>query len=60
MQNLRLRLTPLVLVFSLLVGFVASPVFAQSKPQRVEPRGNDKRNQRPTPKTPEELKAEEE
>jgi len=60
MQNLRLRLTPLVLVFSLLVGFVASPVFAQSEPQRVQPRGNDKRNQRPTPKTPEELKAEEE
>ena len=33
--------------------------FAQSKPQRPD-KSNEKKNQRPTPKTPEELKAEEE
>ncbi len=33
---------------------------AQSRPQKVEPKGNEKKNQRPKPKTPEELKAEEE
>lgn len=50
----------LLFVFVLVTGFTVLPAFAQSKPQRVEPRGNDKKNQRPQPKTAEELKAEEE
>lgn len=47
-----------ILMF-LLSALSGSPVAAQSKPQRPEnPRGNEKRNQRPTPKTEEELKKE--
>ena len=38
----------------------ATTVTAQSKPQRVEPKTNEKRNERPKAKTAEELKAEEE
>ena len=60
MQNLRSRVVSLLFVLTLLVGFTAPSALAQSRPQRVEPRGNEKRNQRPKPKTPEELKAEEE
>jgi Ca-activated chloride channel homolog len=60
MQNLRSRFVSLLFVLTLLVGSTVPPAIAQSKPQRVEPRGNDKKNQRPKPKTPEELKAEEE
>lgn len=60
MQNLRSRVVSLLFVFALLVGSTVPVVTAQSRPQRVEPKGNDKRNQRPTPKTPEQLKAEEE
>ncbi|MCA1589711.1 MAG: hypothetical protein LC734_04830, partial [Acidobacteria bacterium] len=49
----------------LLALFLLTPAFqtflyAQSRPQRPEPRGEGKRNQRPTPKTEEELKKEEE
>ena len=44
-----------------LISFVlASVAPAQSRPQRPKPRGNDKANQRPAPKTEEELKKEEE
>ena len=60
MHNLCLRISSAVFVFTLLAGLLAPASLAQSKPQRAEPRGNEKRNQRPTPKTPEELKAEEE
>lgn len=60
MQNPYSRLTSLVFALTLLVGSIMPPAIAQSKPQRVEPKGNDKRNQRPKPKTAEELKAEEE
>jgi Ca-activated chloride channel homolog len=60
MQNLRSRIVSLLFVLTLLVGSTVPPALAQSKPQRVEPRGNDKKNQRPKPKTAEELKAEEE
>jgi Ca-activated chloride channel homolog len=60
MQNLRSRMVSLLFVFTLLVGLTVPSAIAQSRPQRVEPKGNDKRNQRPKPKTPEELKAEEE
>ncbi|MDQ3219981.1 MAG: hypothetical protein M3Q26_04420, partial [Acidobacteriota bacterium] len=38
----------------------STTVAAQSLPQRPDPKGNDKKNQRPKPKTAEELKAEEE
>ena len=47
------------LVFVLATGFVSG--FAQSRPQRPDPsKGEGKRNQRPVPKTEEELKKEEE
>ena len=47
-----------LLVFAFVVS-TSSPAFAQSRPQRPEnPRGDGKRNQRPTPKTEEELKKE--
>jgi Ca-activated chloride channel family protein len=60
MQNPRSRIVSLLFVLTLLAGSAVTPALAQSKPQRMEPRGNDKKNQRPKPKTPEELKAEEE
>ncbi len=60
MQPLFPRIGTLVCFLAVTLGLFAPLVSAQSRPQRVEPRGNDKRNQRPTPKTPEELKAEEE
>ncbi len=60
MQPLFPRIGTLVCFLAVTLGLFAPFVSAQSRPQRVEPRGNDKRNQRPTPKTPEELKAEEE
>lgn len=60
MTNHFSRITSFVFVLALLAGSIVQPAFSQSRPQRVEPRGNEKRNQRPTPKTPEEIKAEEE
>jgi hypothetical protein len=36
-------------------GSVSICSYAQSKPQRPTPTGNDKKNQRPVPKTEEEL-----
>lgn len=60
MQNLRSRVVSLLFVLTLVVGFAAPALNAQSRPQRADPKGNEKRNQRPKPKTPEELKAEEE
>ena len=62
MQAVNLRrflvLTTLILVF---LGGLGNAVFAQSKPQRPDTStGNQKRNQRPVPKTEEELKKEEE
>jgi Ca-activated chloride channel family protein len=48
-----------ILLISVLV--LSTTVFAQSRPQRPEPsKGEGKRNQRPKPKTEEELKKEEE
>lgn len=60
MQNLSVRTASVFFIFSLLLGTVVPTAFGQSRPQRVEPRGNDKKNERPKPKTAEELKAEEE
>ncbi|MEK7855343.1 MAG: hypothetical protein AAB288_04580, partial [Acidobacteriota bacterium] len=60
MQNLSARTASVFFIFSLLLGSVVPTAFGQSRPQRVEPRGNDKKNERPKPKTAEELKAEEE
>jgi VWFA-related protein len=60
MQMISPRIASLFFLVALLFASVTPSAFAQSKPQRVEPRGNEKRNQRPTPKTPEQIKAEEE
>ena len=51
-----------ILTILLMLSFVLPPAaFGQSRPQRPEPSKSDgKRNQRPTPKTEEELKKEEE
>lgn len=58
MKHLYLFASALVLsFFVLLVG--STPLFAQSKPQRPTPTtGNEKKNQRPVPKTEEELQKE--
>lgn len=57
MNSLPLRRFTLVLIA---IFFLAGlPARAQSRPQRPDPpKGNDKKNQRPRPKTPEELKKE--
>jgi Ca-activated chloride channel family protein len=49
-----------LLVFSFVLSLTAPAIDAQSRPQRPEPgkTGDGKRNQRPTPKTEEELKKE--
>ncbi len=60
MQNLTPRIVSSLFVLSMLIGSALPSSLAQSRPQRIEPRGNEKRNQRPKPKTAEELKAEEE
>ncbi len=60
MQIFRARLVSLLFLLFILAGLSASTISAQSKPQRVEPKSGEKKNQRPTPKTPEQLKAEEE
>lgn len=55
------RALDLVGLFLILCIGLTPLSFAQSRPQRPDNTNpNDKRNQRPTPKTPEELKAEEE
>ncbi len=59
MQILFLRIGTIFCFLALTLGLFSPFVSAQSRPQRVEPKGNDKKNQRPTPKTAEELKAEE-
>ncbi len=60
MQKTVFRLASSVFVLTLLFGLLDVTGFGQSRPQRPDPKGNEKRNQRPKPKTPEELKAEEE
>lgn len=60
MQKLLPRSASFLFLFSLAFGLFTPFASAQSRPQRVEPKGNDKKNQRPKPKTAEELKAEEE
>src|SRR5688572_30841951 len=60
MQALFSRFVAVFFVFTLLVSY-SSVSFAQSRPQRPDPsKGESKRNQRPKPKTEEELKKEEE
>ncbi|MGD9561267.1 MAG: VWA domain-containing protein [Pyrinomonadaceae bacterium] len=54
------RIVSLIFGLAMLTGLAVPPSAAQSKPQRQTPRGNEKRNERPKPKTAEELKAEEE
>jgi Ca-activated chloride channel homolog len=62
MQNVSLRPFSKFLVLLIAVFFAVSEItFAQSRPQRGDPPKNgEKKNQRPTPKTETELKAEEE
>ncbi len=60
MQTLFVRVASVFCLLSVTLGIFSPLASAQSRPQRVEPKGNDKKNQRPKPKTPEELKAEEE
>lgn len=58
--NLSRRIQTLLLLTSFVLGLNLAAL-AQSKPQRPEtPKGNQKKNQRPIPKTEEELKREEE
>jgi Ca-activated chloride channel homolog len=60
-QSLLNRLFSVCLMLSLISGLFGGAAFSQSKPQRPEPStggGTQKRNQRPTPKTEEELKKE--
>ena len=53
------RLLSFAVLLSLFSGLSGVAALAQSKPQRPDPStGNQKRNQRPTPKTEEELKKE--
>lgn len=57
MNSIRLRRFTLVLIAIFLLSGL--PVSAQSRPQRPDPpKGNDKKNTRPRPKTPEELRKE--
>lgn len=49
-----------LLAILVLSVFLAAVVPGQSRPQRPAPQGNEKKNQRPVPKTEEELKKEEE
>ena len=60
MQTVFVRVASVFCLISIALGVFSPLTLAQSRPQRVEPKGNDKKNQRPKPKTPEELKAEEE
>jgi VWFA-related protein len=54
------RLLPRFIIVFLTLFSLISPGFTQSRPQRPEPAntGSEKKNQRPTPKTEEELKKE--
>ena len=60
MLSLFLRVGSISCFLALTLGLFSPFVSAQSRPQRPDIKGNDKKNQRPQPKTPEELKAEEE
>ena len=60
MQNIFKGRSTLCYLFILSIFVSVPSVMAQSRPQRVEPKTNEKRNERPKPKTAEELKAEEE
>ena len=59
-SSLLSRIFSISVILSLLAGLNVA-VFAQSKPQKPDaPKGSQKKNQRPVPKTEEELKKEEE
>ena len=60
MQSLFLRVVSVFCFFAIVLGGFSPFALAQSRPQRPDVKGNDKKNQRTKPKTPEELKAEEE
>ena len=54
------RASALLSLLSLVSAFAPASVFAQSRPQRPEPKGEQKRNSRPRPLTEEEIKRAEE
>ncbi len=58
MRDLRLALASLLASFFLVAATLPLPAEAQSRPQRPVQAGNEKRNQRPKPKTEEELRKE--
>jgi VWFA-related protein len=61
MKNFKRPFFALLALATAFLFVFGSNVFAQSRPQRPDtPKGNNKVNQRPTPKTEEELKKEEE
>ncbi len=61
MQSLFFRLIALFSIIVVTTASMALPAAAQSRPQRPDPsKGDGKRNQRPKPKTEEELRKEEE
>lgn len=61
MQDKFLRRISILMIFAVfLVLGSSSIIVAQSRPQRPPAKGTEKKNQRPTPKTPEEIQKEEE
>lgn len=60
MQNISKRSSAWCVLLILSIFVTVPSALAQSRPQRVEPKKNEKKNERPKPKTAEELKAEEE
>ncbi|MEO8649886.1 MAG: VWA domain-containing protein [Acidobacteriota bacterium] len=60
MQSFALRLAVVVSILFLFIPAIGTSITAQSKPQRPEQKGEGKKNQRPRPLSPEELKKQEE
>ncbi|CAN5709114.1 hypothetical protein BH24ACI3_BH24ACI3_09010 [soil metagenome] len=58
MKNFRSALASLLTALLFVAGTLPLPADAQSRPQRPTQTGNEKRNQRPQPKTEEELRKE--
>ncbi len=58
MKNFRSALASLLTAIMFIAGTLPLPADAQSRPQRPTQTGNEKRNQRPQPKTEEELRKE--
>jgi VWFA-related protein len=60
-KSMQIKKTLIFLIVIIFISALSFDIFAQAKPQRPEPaKGTQKKNQRPAPKTEEELKKEEE